>query len=91
MAETPEIADDSRLALLVAARDRLVEAMSGDLVCRACSRGVDPPLAGVIRELRAVLTEIDMIPGSGEVSPLDILASGIVSDLAEHRRKRATG
>lgn len=79
--------DTDRLSLLRDARDRLVDAMNGDLVCRQCSRGVDPPLAGVIRELRAVLLEIDKIPGSGEVTPLDRLAD----DLEERRRKRQTG
>lgn len=83
--------DNDRLALLRDARDRLVEAMNGDLTCRLCGKGVDPPLAGVIRELRAVLLEIDKIPGSGEVSDLDRLADGIVADLDAQRRKRAAG
>lgn len=83
--------DTDRLSLLRAARDRLVEAMSGDLACRVCGKGVDPPLAGVVRELRAVLTEIDKVPGSGEVSNLDLIADGIVADLDAQRRKRATG
>ena len=79
--------DTDRLSLLRDARDRLVDAMNGELTCRQCSRGVDPPLAGVVRELRAVLQEIDKIPGSGEVTPLDRLAD----DLEERRRKRQTG
>lgn len=77
-----------RLYLLRAARDRLVAAMNGELTCRSCSRGVDPPLAGVVRELRAVLEAIDAIPGSSEVTPLDLIASGIVADLDKHRRER---
>lgn len=85
------MADNERLDLLRAARDRLVEAMSGDLICRACARGVDPPLPSVVRELRAVLDEIDRIPGSGEVSSLDVLADGIVSSLDARRRKREAG
>lgn len=76
-----------RLTLLVEARDQLVRAMTGDLTCRACAKGVDPPLAGVVRELRAVLAEIDGIPGSGEVTPLDELAGGIADDLATRRAK----
>jgi hypothetical protein len=83
--------DSDRLGLLRGARDRLVEAMNGDLNCRSCGRGVDPPLAGVIRELRAVLAEIDGIPGSGEVTPLDDLAGGITDDLAARRARRETG
>lgn len=83
--------ESDRLELLREARDRLVAAMNGDLTCRQCSRGVDPPLAGVVRELRAVLLEIDKIPGSGEVSPLDRLADGIVADLDKQRRKRTAG
>lgn len=82
---------DDRLALLREARDRLVTAMNGELTCRQCARGVDPPLAGVIRELRAVLAEIEKIPGSSEVTPLDQLADGITDDLEKRRRKRATG
>lgn len=83
--------DTDRLALLRDARDRLVAAMNGELICRQCERGVDPPLAGVIRELRAVLTEIEKIPGSSEVTPLDELADGITDDLAKRRRKRSAG
>lgn len=83
---------DDRLSLLRDARDRLVEAMNGELTCRQCARGVDPPLASVIRELRAVLLEIDKIPGSGEVSDLDRLADGILTDLdAERKRRRSAG
>lgn len=78
---------DDRLSILVEARDRLVAAMNGELTCRQCARGVDPPLAGVIRELRAVLLEIEKIPGSGEVTPLDRLAD----ELEERRRKRTAG
>lgn len=85
------MANDERLTQLRAARDRLIEAMNGELICRACARGVDPPLPSVIRELRAVLTEIDQVPGSGEVTPLDLLADGIVASLADHKRKRASG
>jgi hypothetical protein len=79
---------DDRLSLLRDARDRLVEAMNGELTCRQCARGVDPPIASVIRELRAVLLEIDKIPGSGEVSDLDRLADGILTDLDEERKRR---
>jgi len=65
--------------------------MNGELTCRQCARGVDPPLAGVIRELRAVLAEIEKIPGSSEVTPLDQLADGITDDLAKRRRRRSAG
>ncbi len=82
---------DDRLTLLREARDRLLAAMNGELTCRQCARGVDPPLAGVVRELRAVLLEIDKIPGSGEVSDLDRLADGIVADLDAQRRKHKAG
>lgn len=78
---------DDRLSILIDARDRLITAMNGELTCRQCARGVDPPLAGVIRELRAVLLEIEKIPGSGEVTPLDRLAD----ELEERRRKRTAG
>lgn len=80
-----------RLSLLVEARDRLVSAMSGELTCRVCAKGVDPPLAGLVRELRAVLAEIDAIPGSGEVTPLDTLAGDIRDDLAARRAARPAG
>jgi hypothetical protein len=83
--------DSDRLSVLQEARDRLIAAMNGDLTCRQCARGVDPPLAGVIRELRAVLAEIEKIPGSGEVTPLDHLADGITDDLAARRAKREAG
>lgn len=68
-----------RLILLQASRDLLVDALN--------SADVKPgELAQLSRELRAVLLEIDKIPGSGEVTPLDKLAD----DLAE-RRRRKTG
>jgi hypothetical protein len=80
-----------RLTVLLAARDRLIDAMSGDLACRVCAKGVDPPLAGVVRELRAVLLEIDQIPGSGEVTDLDRLADGVQDELAARRRAYEAG
>lgn len=77
-----------RLYLLRAARDRLVDAMNGDLTCRSCARGVDPPLAGVIRELRAVLDAIDKTPGSSEVTKLDVIAAGVTDQLAARRANK---
>lgn len=85
------MADSDRLTVLRDARDRLVSAMNGELTCRQCARGVDPPLAGVVRELRAVLAEIESMPGASEVTPLDGIADGITDDLAERRRKRPAG
>jgi hypothetical protein len=85
------LADTDRLPLLIEARDKLRAAMNADLTCRACAKGVDPPLAGVVRELRAVLLEIDQMPGSGEVTPLDELAGGIADDLAARRAAREAG
>jgi hypothetical protein len=67
-----------RLILLEQSRDKLVDAMNAD--------DVKPSdLASLSRELRAVLLEIDKIPGSGEVTPLDRLAD----DLEERRRRKA--
>jgi hypothetical protein len=71
-----------RLSLLIEARDRLVDELR--LVEGAA-------VATVSRELRAVLTEIDQIPGSGEVTPLDTLAGGIADDLAARRTAREAG
>lgn len=69
-----------RLILLQASRDLLVDALN--------SEDVKPgELAQLSRELRAVLADIDKIPGSGEVTPLDKLAD----DLEERRRRRKTG
>ncbi len=82
------MSDTDRLSLLVEARDRLVLALKAELTCRVCAKGVDPPLAGVVRELRAVLLEIDQMPGSGEVTPLDNLAGGIADELAALRAAR---
>ena len=57
------VADEAqdRLYLLRAAKDRLVAAMNGDLTCRSCARGLDPPLPALVRELRAVLVEIGIV------------------------------
>src|SRR5262249_28901786 len=74
--------DPDRLSALVGARDGVMGGMGGELPCRVCAKGVAPPLAGLIRELRAVLMEIDQIPGSGEVTPLDLLADKVQGDLA---------
>lgn len=73
-----------RLILLQASRDLLVDALN--------SADVKPAeLAQLSRELRAVLVEIEKIPGSSEVTPLDRLADGITDDLAQRRRKRSAG
>lgn len=77
-----------RLSLLQDARARLVAAMNGELTCRSCARGVDPPLAGVIRELRAVLDAIDKTPGSSEVTKLDVIAAGVTDQLAARRANK---
>ena len=69
-----------RLTLLERSRDKILDAMSVDDLKPA-------DLAQLSRELRAVLAEIDKIPGSGEVTPLDRLAD----ELEERRRKRQTG
>lgn len=83
--------DRSKLELLEQARDLLVEAMTADFTCPACEARIDVPapmLPAVVRELRNTLTEIDRIPGSGEVSALDELADGLAIDLDAERRKR---
>jgi hypothetical protein len=69
-----------RLALLEHSRDKLFAAMEDPELKPA-------DLAALSRELRAVLLEIEKIPGSGEVTPLDRLAD----DLEERRRRRQTG
>ena len=79
-----------RLALLETARDLLAEALTAEQECPNCGAHIDVKTADlpqVSRELRAVLLDIDKIPGSGEVTPLDKLAD----DLAERRRRRQTG
>lgn len=81
---TAEVSD--RLETLREARDRLIAAMNGELTCRQCERGVDPPLAGVIRELRAVLAEIDGLDVNEEVS----LAHELRDDLAAKRARHAS-
>lgn len=86
--------DTDRLSLLRAARDLLAEALTTGHECPACGAQLDvgsAELPQVSRELRAVLAEIDKIPGSGEVSELDRLADGIVADLDDHRRRRTSG
>lgn len=85
--------DATRLDLLVEARDKLVDQIRADHtedLCRKCGGNLTSPLPALVRELRAVLTEIEKIPGSGEVNELDRLVDGIADDLAA-RRKRRTG
>lgn len=82
--------DTDRLSLLRVARDLLAEALTAEQECPNCGAHIDVKAADlpqVSRELRAVLAEIDKIPGSGEVSDLDRLAD----DLEERRRRRQTG
>jgi len=84
MTPSAEVDGESRLALLRDARDRLVAAMNGELTCRQCARGVDPPLAGVIRELRAVLTEIEGLDVTEEESLSDVLRDELAAKRARH-------
>jgi hypothetical protein len=84
--------DTIRLDLLVEARDKLVEQIRADQteeLCRKCGGSLTSPLPALVRELRATLIEIEKIPGSSEVTPLDHLADGIIGDLDERRRRRA--
>jgi hypothetical protein len=86
--------DTDRLSLLRRARDLLADALATESECSACGAHIEvksADLPQVSRELRAVLAEIDKIPGSGEVSDLDLLADGIVTDLDERRRRRTAG
>lgn len=86
--------DTIRLDLLVEARDKLIEQIRADHtedLCRKCGGQLASPLPALVRELRATLIEIEKIPGSSEVTPLDQLADGIIGDLDERRRRRAAG
>lgn len=86
--------DTIRLDLLVEARDKLIEQIRADHtedLCRKCGGQLTSPLPALVRELRATLIEIEKIPGSSEVTPLDQLADGIIGDLDERRRRRAAG
>lgn len=83
--------DVDRLSLLIVARDTIVSALSQSMTCPSCEAVLDVPgngLASLVRELRAVLAEIEAMPGSGEVTELDHLADGITDDLAARRRAR---
>lgn len=83
--------DVDRLSLLEISRDRLVEAITGELTCRLCARGVDPPLAGAVRELRAVLSEIEALSGPQEESEIERLRDDLAAKRDEHLRKAASG
>lgn len=88
------MSDVDRLTLLQLARDTLRLAITLEHRCPECSAPIDwpaPQLPAVVRELRAVLTEIDAIPGSGEVSDLDRLADRVTDDLEARRKRRTTG
>jgi hypothetical protein len=85
------VADVDRLSLLILARDTIVSALSESMTCPSCDAVLDVPgngLPALVRELRAVLAEIEAMPGSGEVSELDGLADGITDDLAARRARR---
>lgn len=86
--------DTDRLSLLRTARDLLTVAMGQEIECPNCGAHVEVPgraLSSTVRELRAVLMEIEMIPGSSEETDLDRLADGITDDLAVRRQRRTTG
>lgn len=88
------MADVDRLSLLILARDTLVSALAGSMTCPNCEAQLDIPgdgLPGLVRELRAVLAEIEKMPGAGEVSELDHLADGIADEVAARRRAREAG
>lgn len=83
--------DVDRLSLLQLARDTLVakiEAGEDDTICRKCGGPITTSLPSLVRELRATLAEIDSMPGAGEVSELDRLASRVADDLADRRARR---
>lgn len=83
--------DVDRLTLLEMARDTLVaqiEDSASPTTCRKCGGDITSSLPSLVRELRATLAEIDKMPGAGEVSDLDRLATSVADDLADRRARR---
>ena len=68
-----------RLKILLAVRDRLI----ADLAAPACFG-----IAGVSKELRTVLAELETLGANPEVTPLDRLAAAVDDQLAERRARR---
>lgn len=80
-----------RLSVLRKARDLLISSMSDVRPCGSCGHDMEFPalaLPQVVRELRAVLSEIDSIDDSGEVSGLDQRAAQVADELAAARDRR---
>lgn len=78
-----------RAADLIKARGRLMGIIEGTVYCAACGSAAGGSIPAAVRELRAVLVELESLPGAGEVDPLDQLANSAVTSLAEYRNRGA--
>jgi hypothetical protein len=68
-----------RATILLAVRDRLIAELSSP----EC-----PGIAGVAKELRALLAELDVLGIKAEVTALDRLADGVTTDINAYRTRR---
>lgn len=81
--------DDPDLVATVATGDRVKSLKAiRDKIATLLRDADDRTAAALGKELRAVMAEIDSLPGGREVSELDRIADGVAIDLAAERRQR---
>jgi hypothetical protein len=99
MAEPPLIADvvatGNRRNSLIALRDRLASELDEERAAKhkrecscTCGMGDGRVIVAIGKELRAVIDELDRIPGAQEEDPLDVIAAGVTDELAGRRAAR---
>jgi hypothetical protein len=87
-----------RRASLIALRDRLAEETNDvtwakhkrECSC-ACGIGDGRVLVALVKELRAVIAELDSLPGKEGVTRLDQIAAGVTELSTRRRRGAAAG
>lgn len=92
------IASGRRAESLRALRDRLASELDEERAaehkreCRCtCGMGDGRVIVALVKELRAVIAELDSLADGQEVSELDVIAAGVQDDLASARARRAAG
>ncbi len=98
--EIPQIADvvatGNRTDSLIALRDRLASELDEERAAThkreclcTCGMGDGRVAVAISKELRAVMDELDKIPGAQQEDPLDRVAGAVADELAEKRATRS--
>jgi len=89
------VASGDRAATLRVLRDRLAEELDEERAAEhrrecscVCGMGDGRVIVAIIKELRAVVEELDGLPATDEESELDRIAAGRADEVAERRTRR---